>query len=87
VGKEGADSPSATLPTQRIETRMVLTKEEIIRLEREDKEMIKKFRRIWLQEFEAQYDPFTAWKWWSSPEQKTRRKEVYDQYELGNKNG
>ena len=66
---------------------MVLTKEEIIRLEREDKEMIKRFRRIWLQEWEAQQDPFTAWKWWCSPEQKTRRKEIYDQYELGTKNG
>ena len=86
MGEKGADSPSATLPTQRIETRMVLTKEEIIRLEREDKEMIKRFRAIWLKEFEAQYDPFTAWKWWSSPEQKTRRKEVYDQYEMS-KNG
>ena len=86
MGKEGANSPFATLPIERIETRMVLTKEEIIRLEREDKEMIKRFRAIWLQEFEAQYDPFTAWKWWSSDEQKARRKEVYDQYEMS-KNG
>ena len=87
MGEEGADSPFAPLSIKRIEARMVLTKEEIIRLEREDKEMIKRFRRIWLQEWEAQQDPFNAWKWWSSDEQKIRRKEIYDQYELGTKNG
>ena len=49
--------------------------------DRENKEMIKRFRRIWLKEWEAQQDPFTAWAWWSSDEQRARRKAIYDQYE------
>jgi len=49
--------------------------------------MIKRFRRIWLKEWEAQQDPFTAWAWWTSEEQKARRRAIYDQYEKGTDDG
>jgi hypothetical protein len=55
--------------------------------DRENKEMIKRFRRIWLKEWEAQQNPFTAWAWWSSEQQKAKRKAIYDQYEKGTEDG
>gem|GEM_PF-2942149 len=86
MGEERADTTFAPLSIKRIEARVV-QREEINKLEREDKEMIKRFRRIWLKEWEAQTDPFTAWAWWTSEEQRARRKAIYDQYEKGNNNG
>ena len=43
--------------------------------------MVLRFERIWHKEFQEQENPFIAYKWWTSEEQRQRRRTVYAFYE------
>ena len=48
---------------------------------------LNKFKKMWMEEWHAQPNPFIAWEWWTSDEQKARRKAVYDYFECEVKDG
>ena len=50
-------------------------------MDKESRYMVLRFERIWHKEFQEQENPFIAYKWWTSEEQRQRRRTVYAFYE------
>jgi len=56
-------------------------------MDREDRAKVLKFEQIWRDEFLEQKNPFIAYLWWISEEQRQRRRCIYEYYGKGNNNG
>jgi hypothetical protein len=49
--------------------------------------MYLRHERIWIQQFQDQPNPFIAYQWWISEEQKNRRKVITEFFAKGKENG
>jgi hypothetical protein len=50
-------------------------------MDKDSRYMVIRFEKIWRKEFQEQENPFIAYKWWTSEEQRQRRRTVYAFYE------
>jgi len=56
-------------------------------MDRDSRHMYLRHERIWIQEFQEQPNPFIAYQWWISEEQRNRRKVITEFFAKGKENG